>query len=50
MMREGGFLLVSQSFPKTDHWVFKDVIDNPGRLKEIFCTFVKPVHYRVEWD
>jgi SAM-dependent methyltransferase len=50
MVRADGFLYISQSFPETDHWVFQDVIDSPERLKEIFCEFVKPVHYCVEWD
>ena len=50
MIRGDGFLYVSQSFPEEDQWVFQDVIDNPEKLKEIFCEFVKPVHYCVEWD
>ena len=50
MVRAGGFMYVSQSFPESDRWIFQEVIDSPETLKKMFCEFLEPLFYCVEWD
>lgn len=50
MIKEDGFLYVSESFPGTDKWVGQDVVDNHERLKEILMQYAKPIHYCIEWS
>lgn len=50
MIRQGGYLYVSQSFPEAEKWVGQEMIDSPDRLKNILLQHAKPVHYCVEWD
>lgn len=50
MIKEDGFLYVSQSFLESDNWVGKDVIDSPERLKELLSQYVEPIHWCIEWN
>lgn len=50
MIKEGGFLYVSQSFPEEKDWVGKEIIDSPERLYEILSQYAVPIHYCVEWE
>lgn len=43
VIKEDGFLYVSQSFPESDNWVGKDVIDSPERLKDILAEYVESI-------
>jgi SAM-dependent methyltransferase len=50
ILRKGGFLYISQSFPGGENYVGKEVIKSPLNLKDIFSRSLKPVYYMVEWD
>lgn len=50
LIKDGGYLFVSQCFPTGENWVGKEVIDSPQRLKEILSGYVKDRFYCVEYD
>lgn len=50
MTKKNGFLYVSQSFPESDNYVGKDVLDSPERLKKLLSHYAAPLHYCVEYD
>lgn len=50
MIKEDGFIYVSQSFPEGEKWVGQEIIDSPDRLKSILLQYANPVYYCVEWD
>ena len=50
MVKSGGFLFVSQSFPETKEWVGQGVVDSPETLKEILSKYSDPVYICVEID
>lgn len=50
LIKDDGFLYISQSFPEEKKWVGQEIIDSPDRLKSILLQYVKPVYYCVEWD
>ena len=41
MIKDDGFLYVSQSFPEVDKWMGQEVIDGPETLKEILIQYAK---------
>lgn len=43
MIKKDGFLYISQSFPDSDKWVGKEMIDSPERLREILVEYVEPI-------
>lgn len=48
MVKENGFLYISQSFPENDKWVGHDVIDSPETLQKILSSYTKPLSICVE--
>jgi SAM-dependent methyltransferase len=50
MLKNEGFLYVSQSFPESSNWIGKEIIDSPETLKSILARHTKPVHCCIEVD
>lgn len=50
MLKKDGFFYISQSFPESDKWVGKEVIDGPEELKSILIKYIKPVYINIEYD
>lgn len=50
LIKDRGFLYVSQSFPTNDNWVGKEIIDSPEALKKILFKYASPVHYCIDWN
>lgn len=48
IVKENGFLYISQSFPENDKWVGQDVIDSPERLKDILLSYARPISTCIE--
>lgn len=45
IVKEGGFIYFSQSFPGTKKWFGQDIISGPEQLKDIVSEYIDPIHY-----